>query len=161
MKKLLMVALLATGIEADLLPPYPTIRIINEVSIENASSFNKDIAIVQCSFQMSGDLICGVMKDNGGISKGYKFNSGPYIFAIKKKVLKKLGGVVALGKEPLLKGITNLLQGGLYSTMGESSSSYERKDATHTKDITTTKVYTIKKIEKGRLYFELKSSTTK
>ena len=161
MKKLLMVALLATGIEADLLPPYPTVRISTEVSIGNASSFDKNLAIVLCSFQMSGDLICGVVKDNGAISKGYKFNSGPYVFAIKKKVLKKLGGVVALGKEPLLKGMTNLLQGGLYSTMGESSSFSERKDATHPKDITTKKVYTIKKIENGRLYFKLKSSTTK
>ena len=163
MKKLLLVALLGSSsmVQADLLPSYPTVMVSTEVTLENASSFDENIAILLCSFSMSGKLMCHALKDNESVSAGYKFNDGPYLFGIEKRVLKKLGGAEAFDKEPLKEGMIKLLKGKLFSTIGYSSSSYQRKDAIHTKDSSTKMIYEITKIENGRLYFRLKDTIKK
>jgi len=163
MKKLLLLALLgsSTMLQADLLPSYPTVRVSTEVTLENASSFDKNISIVLCSFSMSGKLMCHALKDDESVSAGYKFNDGPYLFGMEKEVLKKLGGAEAFDKEPLKEGMIKLLKGKLFSTIGYSSSSYQRKDSAHKKDTLTKMVYEITKIENGRLYFRLKDTIKK
>ena len=154
-----MVLLITLVAHADLLPPYPTVTVREEVMISNVESFS-DFAVLSCSFDMGGALKCSILKNNQQLTK-YKFAEGVYLIAIEKQELAKMGGVGALSKAPQLEEFSKRLRHDHRSPIGHSTTIYEKKDATHTKDITTTSIYEITKIEDGKLYFRLKNRTTR
>ena len=157
MKKIVSIVLVSsicTMLYADI-PPRNKTSIRHGVSISNAESF-KGISIITCTMNMGKGFRCGKLKNDIGLSK-YKFSSGLYLFAIKDKTLKKLGGLKALSKAPLEEAFLHLFK-GLKSPMGISSRHYIDNDKLTKKDKNTQKSYEITEIKDGYLYYKLKES---
>ena len=125
MKKILLSIFLFTFVYGDLIPPN-TKSIKKTVILTNAPDF-RSVAIFLCHrFIGNGELECSVLDSyNTEISKGYKFNRGPYLFAIKKSTIAKFGGMNKFLQKPLKEALDYLIKKRhLHSTIGGSSIRY-------------------------------------
>ena len=145
MKKLLTLLALFNLANADLIPPNSK-SVRETVILTNAPDF-RDVSIFMCHrYVGNGELECKVLNSyNAQISKGYKFNSGPYLFAIKKSTIAKFGGINKFMQKPLKNALKYLVsKKGLGSTIGTSSTQYVASNSKAKNTTTKYKIVSIK-----------------
>ena len=149
MKKLLILLALLNFANADLIPPNQK-SVRHTVILTNAPDFS-NVAIFLChKYVGNGKLECKVLNSyNAEISKGYKFNSGPYLFAIKKSTIAKYGGINQFMQKPIKQALEYLIKTkGLGSKIGGS---YNQYVDTNSKAKDTTTKYKIVSIKGNEL----------
>lgn len=145
MKKLLILLALFTFANADLIPPNSK-SIRTTVILTNTPDFS-DVSIFMCHRYIgNGELECRVLNSyNTEISKGYKFNSGPYLFAIKKSTIAKFGGINKFMQKPLKNALKYLVTTkGLGSQIGTSQTQYVASNSNAKNTTTKYKIISIK-----------------
>ena len=145
MKKLLTLLALFNLANADLIPPNSK-SVRETVILTNAPDF-RDVSIFMCHrYVGNAELECRVLNSyNAQISKGYKFNSGPYLFAIKKSTIVKFGGINKFMQKPLKNALKYLVsKKGLSSPIGTSSTRYVSSSSNAKNSTSKYKIVSIK-----------------
>jgi len=145
MKKLFILLTLIAFANADLIPPNQK-GIRKTIILTNAPDFS-DVSIFLCHrYVGNGKLECKVINSyNAEISKGYKFNSGPYLFAIKKSTISKFGGIAKFMQKPIKQALDYLATNrNLNSTIGNSYTQYVNSNSKVKDSTTKYKIISIK-----------------
>ncbi len=146
MKKLLILLALLNFANADLIPSNQK-SVRKTVILTNAPDFG-NVAIFLCHrYVGNGKLECKVLNSyNAEISKGYKFNSGPYLFAIKKSTIAKYGGINKFMQQPIKQALEYLIKTkSLGSKIGSSYNQYVDTDSKVKNTTTKYKIVSIKR----------------
>lgn len=152
MKKIILIPLLLTLLNADLAMPDST-YIKHTVSITNAEEFSA-MAVIYCSpLGMGGSIGCTKLKNNATLSK-YKFASGTYLFTLKNSIYEKYNNIGFFTRPHYEKERYALIK-DLGNPLGTSSGSYVSNKELKSTDVDTHSRFKITKIKDGYMHFEL------